>query len=164
MQLCSNAAELCEVQKLKGVTALSSKAVTAGLTEQHWCSWHEQVSQASVMCIFAEMQQRWVMQKLKGVTALSSKAVTAGLMEQHWCNWHQQVPKLQCCASLLKCSSSVRSAKTHRCDCTDKHRCLQLASKEQHWCSWHEQVSQASVMCIFAQMHQSCVNCKNSKV
>ena len=67
------------MQKLKGVTALSSKAVTAGLTEQHWCSWHEQVSQASVMCIFAEMQQRWVMQKLKGVTALSSKAVTAGL-------------------------------------------------------------------------------------
>ena len=63
------------MQKLIGVTALSSKAVTAGLTEQHWCSWHEQVSQASVMCIFAEMQQRWVMQKLKGVTALSSKAV-----------------------------------------------------------------------------------------
>ena len=109
MQLCSNAAELCEVQKLKGVTALSSKAVTAGLTEQHWC------------------------------------------------NWHQQVPKLQCCASLLKCSSGVRSAKTHRCDCTVKQGCLQLASKEQHWCSWHEQVSQASVMCIFAEMQQRCV-------
>ena len=51
VHLCSNAA---------GVTALSSKAVTAGLTEQHWCSWHEQVSQASVMCIFAQMQQSCV--------------------------------------------------------------------------------------------------------
>ena len=48
------------MQKLKGVTALSSKAVTAGLTEQHWCSWHEQVSQASVMCNFAQMQQSCV--------------------------------------------------------------------------------------------------------
>ena len=91
MHLCSNASELCEVQKLKGVTALSSKAVTAGLTEQHWCSWHEQNPKASVLCIFAEMQQRWVMQKLTGVTALSSKAVTAGLTEQHWCSWHEQV-------------------------------------------------------------------------
>ena len=50
----------CVMQKLKGVTALSSKAVTAGLTEQHWCSWHEQVSQASVMCNFAQMQQSCV--------------------------------------------------------------------------------------------------------
>ena len=76
MQLCSNAAELCEVQKLKGVTALTSTGVYSwplrsstgavgmnrfpGFSDLHLCS------NAAELC---------EVQKLKGVTALSSKAV-----------------------------------------------------------------------------------------
>ena len=67
---------MCEVQKLIGVTALTSTGVYSWpLRSSTGAVGMNRFSQASVMCIFAEMQQRWVMQKLKGVTALSSKAV-----------------------------------------------------------------------------------------
>ena len=114
MHLCSNASELCEVQKLKGVTALSSKAVYS-----------------------------WPLRSSTGAIGLN------------------RIPMLQCCASLLKCSRVCEVQKLKGVTALSS-KAVTAGLTEQHWCSWHEQVSQASVMCIFAEMQQQCVKCKNS--
>ena len=106
---CCNAAELCEVKKLIGVIALTSKAVfhLASQSSTGFVSGAVSMNRGSGFvavhpcCNAAELCE---VKKLIGVTTLTARLFFILLHRAAlvlWCSEHEQGLRLCCCASLL---------------------------------------------------------------
>ena len=117
VNLCLNAAGLCQEQIFIGVTALARRLCSLSSTGVLGLNKVPGLSAVSLCWNAPGLCQ---VQNFKGVTALTTRLFVACLTEQHWGSGPEHDSRLECCESMLECSRTVSRANLHRCDCNGK--------------------------------------------